>query len=48
MTASPADRLALRDRALAAAHGQYNWEAQLGTLFGLYRELLPAGVEAPG
>ncbi len=48
VAASPADRLALRGRALAAAHGQYNWEAQLGTLFGLYRELLPAGVEAPG
>jgi glycosyltransferase involved in cell wall biosynthesis len=40
VTASPPERLALRERALGAAHERYNWEAQLGTLFGLYRELL--------
>ena len=26
---------------LRAAHDRYNWEAQLDTLFGVYRELLP-------
>jgi glycosyltransferase involved in cell wall biosynthesis len=39
---SPEERLALRERALRAAHDTYNWEAQLGTLFGMYDELLPA------
>ena len=45
--ASPAERLALRERALRAAHQTYNWEAQVGTLFGLYHDLLAMGVEAP-
>ena len=43
VTAPPEERLAMRDRALRAAHDRYNWEAQLDTLFGLYRELLPGG-----
>ncbi len=34
------DRRAMRERALRAAHDRYNWEAQLDTLFGVYRELL--------
>jgi glycosyltransferase involved in cell wall biosynthesis len=40
VTASPEEREALRRRGLAAAHDRYNWEAQLDTLFGVYRELL--------
>jgi glycosyltransferase involved in cell wall biosynthesis len=40
VTAPREVRLALRERALRAAHDRYNWEAQLGTLFGVYRELL--------
>lgn len=47
VTASPAERLALRERALRAAHERYNWESQVGTLFSLYRELLPTGVQGP-
>ena len=43
VTASPVERDAMRERALRAAHDRYNWEAQLDTLFGVYRELLPAG-----
>jgi glycogen(starch) synthase len=43
VTASPEDRLAMRERALRAAHDRYNWEAQLGTLFAVYGQLLPAG-----
>lgn len=43
VTAPPKERRAMRERALAAAHERYNWEAQLDTLFGVYRELLPAG-----
>ena len=43
VSASPEERRALRERALRAAHDRYNWEAQLGTLFDVYRELLPAG-----
>lgn len=42
VTASPAERSELRARALRAAHERYNWEAQLVTLFGVYRDLLPA------
>jgi glycosyltransferase involved in cell wall biosynthesis len=41
VTAAPDEREALRARGLAAAHDRYNWEAQLETLFGVYRELLP-------
>jgi glycosyltransferase involved in cell wall biosynthesis len=41
VTAPPVEREAMRDRALRAAHETYNWEAQLGTLFGVYRALLP-------
>ncbi|MEP6637820.1 MAG: glycosyltransferase [Chloroflexota bacterium] len=44
VTESPAEREAMRDRARRAAHDRYNWEAQLGTLFGVYRELLPADI----
>ncbi len=43
VTAPPEERQAMRERALAAAHDRYNWEAQLDTLFGVYRELLAAG-----
>jgi glycosyltransferase involved in cell wall biosynthesis len=42
VTAPPEERQARRERALRAAHDRYNWEAQLDTLFGVYRELLPA------
>ena len=38
----PAEQDAMRGRALRAAHERYNWEAQLETLFALYRDLLPA------
>jgi len=44
--APPSERLAMRDRALRAAHERYNWEAQLETLFGIYRELLPTTHQA--
>lgn len=47
VTAPPAEREAMRERALRAAHDRYNWEAQLGTLFRVYGELLPAGVATP-
>jgi glycosyltransferase involved in cell wall biosynthesis len=47
VSAPPAERLALRERALRAAHERYNWEAQVGALFSLYRDLLPAGVQGP-
>ncbi len=43
VTASPDDRLAMRERALRAGHDRYNWEAQLGTLFAVYGQLLAAG-----
>ena len=43
VTAPAGERLALRERALRAAHDRYNWEAQLDTLLGVYRELLPVG-----
>lgn len=36
----PGEREAMRSRALRAAHDLYNWEAQIETLFGVYRELL--------
>ncbi len=39
--APPAERDGMRDRTLRAAHERYNWEAQVDTLFDLYRELLP-------
>jgi glycosyltransferase involved in cell wall biosynthesis len=39
VTASPDQRDALRARGLEAAHTRYNWEAQLETLFTVYREL---------
>ena len=39
LAAPPADRAALRARALRAAHEQYNWEAQAETLLNLYAEL---------
>ena len=39
----PADeRAAMRARVLRVGHEQYNWAAQLGTLFELYAELAPA------
>ena len=41
--APPEERAAMRDRALDAAHGRYNWEAQVETLLGLYRGLLSTG-----
>ncbi len=47
VSAPPGERQAMRERALRAAHDRYNWDAQLGTLFGVYRELLPAGVTGP-
>ena len=43
VTAPAEERQAMRERALRAAHDRYNWEAQLDTLFGVYRELLAAG-----
>jgi glycogen synthase len=45
LNAPPAERAALRVRVLAAAHAHYTWEAQVGTLLALYRELL--GEESP-
>jgi glycosyltransferase involved in cell wall biosynthesis len=36
------ERRALRARCLAAAHGRYNWESQVGTLLDLYGRLAPA------
>ena len=39
---SPAERAALRAHVLRVGHEQYNWGAQLDTLFGLYRELARA------
>jgi glycosyltransferase involved in cell wall biosynthesis len=45
--APPVERQALRARVLAAAHETYNWEAQVGTLLAVYRELL-AGSATPG
>jgi glycosyltransferase involved in cell wall biosynthesis len=44
VAAPAAEREAMRARALRAAHERYNWEAQVQTLFGVYRELLPAGI----
>jgi glycosyltransferase involved in cell wall biosynthesis len=44
VTAPCEERQAMRERSLRAAHDRYNWEAQLDTLFGVYRELLPAAV----
>jgi glycosyltransferase involved in cell wall biosynthesis len=46
LEASPADRAALRERVLRAAHERYTWEAQEGTLLGLYRGLLGDGAAA--
>ena len=40
VTAPPAEREAMRARALRAAHDRYNWGSQVETLLGLYRELL--------
>ena len=37
-----------RTRPGGGARAQYNWEAQLGTLFGALPRAAPAGVEAPG
>ena len=42
--APAAERAGMRDRALGAAHETYNWETQVETLFGLYRDLLPNGL----
>ncbi len=42
--APPEERAALRAHVLRVAHERYHWGAQLGTLFALYDELLPAGV----
>jgi glycosyltransferase involved in cell wall biosynthesis len=39
--APTAEREAMRSRALRAAHERYNWEAQVETLFTIYRDLLP-------
>ena len=39
-----ADRSALRDRCLAAAHARWNWETEADALLGLYRSLEPAPV----
>lgn len=41
VSAPPAEREALRGHVLSIAHGRYNWEAQLATLFGVYRDLAP-------
>ena len=43
LSASDEERVATRERILAVAHSRLNWEAQAGTLLGLYRELSPAG-----
>jgi glycosyltransferase involved in cell wall biosynthesis len=43
---SPEERARLRRHILRVAHGRYNWGAQLDTLFGMYRELVP-GVPGP-
>lgn len=39
LDAPPAERRALRDRALAAAHGPYSWERQVGVLLDEYGRL---------
>jgi glycosyltransferase involved in cell wall biosynthesis len=39
LDAPPAERRALRDRALAAAHGPYSWERQMGLLVEEYGRL---------
>ncbi|MEA2607470.1 MAG: hypothetical protein QOI00_2227, partial [Chloroflexota bacterium] len=44
---APAERHALRTRALRAAHDRYNWERQTDVLFRLYRRLLGAAAPAP-
>jgi glycosyltransferase involved in cell wall biosynthesis len=43
--APQAERRAMRERALRAAHDTYNWETQVGTLLSLYRELRPTTTE---
>ena len=43
LAASPEDRAAFRARCLAAAHGRFNWESQVGTLLELYERLLGPG-----
>src|SRR3954451_2363372 len=48
VTAPETERLALRERALRAAHERYNWEAQVGSLFSIYDELLATDAEKPG
>ena len=40
LSAPAVDRDLLRDHVLRVAHEQYNWEAQVGTLLGLYRQLM--------
>lgn len=40
LSASVVDRDLLRDHVLGVAHEQYNWEAQVDTLLGIYRQLL--------
>ena len=45
VTASPGRTPRDARARLRAAHERYNWEAQLGTLFGLYRELLPTAMQ---
>jgi glycosyltransferase involved in cell wall biosynthesis len=41
--AQPAEREAMRRRALDAAHARYNWGAQVDTLLDIYRGLSPRG-----
>ena len=38
----PDERARMRARILGVAHERYNWEAQVRTLFDVYRELAPA------
>jgi glycosyltransferase involved in cell wall biosynthesis len=40
---SPEERDVRRRRILDAAHGRYSWEAQVGTVLAVYRDLVPVG-----
>ncbi|MEO5885485.1 MAG: glycosyltransferase, partial [Candidatus Limnocylindrales bacterium] len=47
VAAPAAEREAQRTHVLRVAHEQYNWDAQVVTLFAVYRELLPVGIKVP-
>lgn len=41
VTATDAERVAMRAHVLAVAHRTFNWENQVGTLLGMYEALVP-------